>query len=102
MDEAGVAGAALIVTNKTTGTVDEAVFCGLSAEFKHRYVDRYAALDPSSPLLDVRWIMLSRWRARKPAPSPCEARTMPPKTRPEPEYRCECRSCGRKPASDVP
>ncbi|MDI3562561.1 DUF6894 family protein [Bradyrhizobium sp. Arg816] len=59
MDEASVAGAALIVTNKTTGTVDEAVFCGLSAEFKSRYVEHYAALDPYSPLLDARWIMLS-------------------------------------------
>ncbi len=60
MDEAGLAGAALIVTNKATGTVDDAVFCGLSAEFKSRYVDHYAALDPYSPLLDERWIMLSR------------------------------------------
>jgi uncharacterized protein DUF6894 len=59
MDEAGVAGAALIVTNKTSGTVDEAVFCGLSAEFKSRYVEHYAALDPYSPLLDARWTMLS-------------------------------------------
>ncbi|MBR0749030.1 hypothetical protein JQ582_34380 [Bradyrhizobium japonicum] len=59
MDEAGVAGAALIVTNKTTGSVDEAVFCGLSAEFKSRYVEHYAALDPYSPLLNARWIMLS-------------------------------------------
>ncbi|QOG23445.1 DUF6894 family protein [Bradyrhizobium sp. SEMIA] len=59
MDKAGVAGAALIVTNKTTGTVDEAVFCGLSAEFKPRYVDHYAALDPYSPLLDARWTMLT-------------------------------------------
>ena len=57
MDEAGVAGAALIVTNKTTGTVDEAVFCGLSAEFKSRYVEHYATLDPYSPLLDARWII---------------------------------------------
>jgi hypothetical protein len=59
MDEAGVAGAALIVTNKTTGTVDEALFFGLSAEFKSRYVHHYAALDPYSPLLDAHWIMLS-------------------------------------------
>jgi hypothetical protein len=59
MDEAGVAGAALIVTNKRTGTVDEAVFCGLSTEFKFRHVEHYAALDPYSPLLDARWIMLS-------------------------------------------
>ncbi|KRQ14888.1 DUF6894 family protein [Bradyrhizobium manausense] len=59
MDEAGVAGAALIVTNKTTGTVDEAVFCGLSAEFKSRYVETYAALDPYSPMLGARWSMLS-------------------------------------------
>lgn len=59
MDEAGVAGAALIVTNKTTGTVDQAVFCGLSAELNSRYADHYAALDPYSPLLDARWTMLS-------------------------------------------
>jgi len=59
MDEAGVAGAALIVTNKATGIVDDAVFCGLSAEFKSRYVDHYTALDPYSPLLDARWTMLS-------------------------------------------
>lgn len=60
MYEAGVAGAALIVTNKTTGTIDEAVFCGLSDEFKSRYVDHYAKLDPYSPLLDARWILLSK------------------------------------------
>lgn len=59
MDEAGVAGAALIITNKNTGTVEEAVFCGLSGEFRSRYVDHYAALDPYSPLLDARWTMLS-------------------------------------------
>lgn len=59
MDETGVAGAALIVTNKTTGAVEETVFCGLSAEFKSRYIDHYAPLDPYSPLLDARWIMLS-------------------------------------------
>lgn len=59
MDEAGVAGAALIIMNKTTGTVDEAVFCGLSAEFKSRYVEHYAALDPYSPLLDAGWIRLA-------------------------------------------
>lgn len=59
MDETGVAGAALIVTNKTTGAVEETVFCGLSAEFESRYIDHYAPLDPYSPLLDARWIMLS-------------------------------------------
>ncbi|MGY3362450.1 hypothetical protein ACVWZK_009113 [Bradyrhizobium sp. GM0.4] len=59
MDEAGVAGAALIVTNKLTGAVDEAVFSGLSVELEPRYVDHYAALDPYSPLLDARWTMLS-------------------------------------------
>jgi len=59
MDEVSMAGAALIVTNKTTGAIDEAFFCGLSAEFKPRYVDHYAALDPYSPLLNARWTMLS-------------------------------------------
>jgi Domain of unknown function (DUF6894) len=58
-DAAGVAGAALIVLNKATGTVDEACFSGLSAEFKPDYVRHYAALDPYSPLLDGSWIKLS-------------------------------------------
>src|ERR1700730_13546223 len=56
-DAAGVAGAALI--NKSTGKVDEAHFCGLSAGFKSDYVRHYAALDPSSPLLDGSWKKLS-------------------------------------------
>ncbi|WP_079586849.1 hypothetical protein [Bradyrhizobium lablabi] len=51
-DAAGVAGAALILFNKSTGKVDEAHFCGLSAGFKSDYVQHYAALDPYSPLLD--------------------------------------------------
>src|ERR1700761_6445681 len=51
-DAAGVAGAALIIFNKSTGKVDEAHFCGLSAGFKSDYVRHYAALDPYSPLLD--------------------------------------------------
>jgi hypothetical protein len=33
-DAAGVAGAALIIFNQSTGNVDEACFSGLSAEFK--------------------------------------------------------------------
>src|ERR1700721_1201466 len=37
-DAAGVAGAALIIFNKSTGKVDEAHFCGLSAGFKSDYV----------------------------------------------------------------
>ena len=58
-DAAGVAGAALIIFNKSTGKVDEAHFCGLSAGFKSDYVRRYAALDPYSPLLDGSWKKLS-------------------------------------------
>lgn len=33
-EAAGVAGAALIISNKSTGIVEEACFVGLSAEFK--------------------------------------------------------------------
>jgi hypothetical protein len=58
-DAAGVAGAALIIFNKSTGNVDEACFSGLSAEFKPDYVRHYAALDPCSPLLDGSWLKLS-------------------------------------------
>lgn len=58
-DAAGVAGAALIIFNKSTGEVDEAHFCGLSAGFKSDYVRHYAALDPYSPLLDGNWKKLS-------------------------------------------
>ena len=58
-DAAGVAGAALIIFNKGTGTVDEAYFSGVSAGFKSDYVRHYAALDPYSPLLDGSWKKLS-------------------------------------------
>src|SRR3981189_3512281 len=58
-DAAGVAGAALIIFNKGTGTADEAYFSGLSAGFKSDYVRHYAALDPYSPLLDGSWKKLS-------------------------------------------
>jgi hypothetical protein len=58
-DAAGVAGATLIIFNKSTGKVDEAHFCGLSAGFKSDYVRHYAALDPYSPLLDGSWKKLS-------------------------------------------
>ena len=58
-DAAGVAGAALIIFNKGTGTVDEAYFSGLSAGFKSDYVRHYAAMDPYSPLLDGSWKKLS-------------------------------------------
>jgi hypothetical protein len=58
-DAAGVAGAALIIFNKSTGKVDEAHFCGLSAGFKSDYVRHHAALDPYSPLLDGSWKKLS-------------------------------------------
>ncbi|MEA2345814.1 MAG: hypothetical protein QOF63_3983 [Thermoanaerobaculia bacterium] len=58
-DAAGAAGAALIVSNKSTGNVDDACFSGLSAGFKSDYVRHYAALDPYSPLLDGSWKKLS-------------------------------------------
>jgi hypothetical protein len=56
---ADVAGAALVISNKSTGNVDEAYFSGLSSGFKSDYVRHYAALDPYSPLLDGSWIKLS-------------------------------------------
>jgi hypothetical protein len=55
----GVAGTALIISNKSTGNVDEACFSGLSAGFKADYVRHYAAVDPYSPLLDGSWKKLS-------------------------------------------
>jgi hypothetical protein len=58
-EAAGVAGAALIISNKSTGNVDEAYFSGLSAGFKPDYIAHYAALDPYSPLLDESWKKLS-------------------------------------------
>jgi hypothetical protein len=58
-DAAGVAGAAMIIFNKSTGNVDEVCFSGLSAGFKSDYVSHYAALDPFSPLLDGSWKKLS-------------------------------------------
>jgi hypothetical protein len=58
-DAMGVAGAALIISNKHTGHVDEACFSGLSAGFKSDYVRHYAAVDPYSPLLDGSWKKLS-------------------------------------------
>jgi hypothetical protein len=54
-EAAGVAGAALIISNKNTENVEEACFFGLSAEFKSSYIRHYAALDPYSPLLDGSW-----------------------------------------------
>jgi hypothetical protein len=58
-EAAGVAGAALIISNKNVGNVEEACFFGLSAEFKSDYIRHYAALDPYSPLLDGGWKKLS-------------------------------------------
>src|SRR4030088_3719190 len=58
-DAAGVAGAALIIFDKSTGNVGDASFSGLSAGFKADYVRHYAALDPYSPLLDGSWKKLS-------------------------------------------
>jgi len=58
-EAAGVAGAALIISNKHAGNVKEACFFGLSAKFKPDHVKHYAALDPYSPLLDGSWKKLS-------------------------------------------
>jgi hypothetical protein len=58
-EAAGVAGAALIISNKNTGNVEEACFFGLSAEFKSDYIRHYATLDPYLPLLDGSWKKLS-------------------------------------------
>jgi hypothetical protein len=54
-DAIGVASAALIISDKSTGNVDETCFSGLSAGFKSEYVRHYAAVDPYSPLLDGSW-----------------------------------------------
>lgn len=51
-DTSGVAGAACIISNKTTGRVDWA-FSGLSAEFQSDYISHYAPLDSFIPLLNV-------------------------------------------------
>jgi hypothetical protein len=58
-DAAGVAGAALIISNKSMGNVDEAYFSGPSAGFKPDYIRHYAALDLYLPLLDGSWMKLS-------------------------------------------
>src|SRR5437879_6633403 len=58
-DAAEVAGAALIILNKSAGNVDEVCFSGLSAEFESDYFRYYAAVDPYSPLLDESWKTLS-------------------------------------------
>src|SRR6266436_5120944 len=58
-DAAEVAGAALIILNKSTGNVDEVCFSGFSAEFESDYLRYYAAVDPYSPLLDESWKTLS-------------------------------------------
>jgi hypothetical protein len=58
-EAAGIAGAALIISNKRTKNVDEAYFHGLSVGFKSDYIRHYAALDPYLPLLDSSWNKLS-------------------------------------------
>jgi hypothetical protein len=58
-DAMGVAGAALIISNKRTRNVDAACFSDLSAGFTSDYVRHYAAVDPYSPLLDRSWKKLS-------------------------------------------
>ena len=52
-DALGVEGAACIVFNKQTESVDWVCFSGLSAELEAKYVKHYASLDPFSPLLYV-------------------------------------------------
>jgi hypothetical protein len=60
-DALGVEGAACIVLNKRTRAVDWIFFSGLSAELESKYIERYALLDPFSPLLFVLpgWTKLS-------------------------------------------
>ena len=60
-DALGVGGAACIITNQGTRCVDWVCFSGLSAEFQSSYIDRYAALDPFAPLINVArgWTKLS-------------------------------------------
>jgi hypothetical protein len=58
-DAMGVAGAALIISNKRTGNVDAACFSDLSAGFTSDYVRQFAAVDLYSPLLDRSWKKLS-------------------------------------------
>jgi hypothetical protein len=57
----GVAGAACIVRNNTTGGIDWVCFSGLGAALESDYIDHYAPLDPFLPLLgvDVGWMKLS-------------------------------------------
>jgi hypothetical protein len=61
-DALGVAGAACIVSNKTTSRVDWVCFSGLSAELQCEYINHYAPLDPFSPLVRVTpgWTKLSQ------------------------------------------
>jgi len=56
-DAAGVAGAALIISNKRTGNVDEAYFSGLSAGFKS---DLYPAIRRLGPIFAT-----ARWKLDK-------------------------------------
>jgi hypothetical protein len=58
-DAVGAAGAALIISNKSTGSFDEAYFSGLSAGFRVDYIRHYTGVDPYSPLLDASWTKLS-------------------------------------------
>jgi hypothetical protein len=57
----GIAGAAVIISNKTTGRVDWVCFSSLTGDFESDYVDHYARLDRYMPLLniDVGWQKLS-------------------------------------------
>jgi hypothetical protein len=61
-DALAVAGAACIVSNKTTSRVDWVCFFGLSAELQCEYINHYAPLDPFSPLVRVTpaWTKLSQ------------------------------------------
>jgi hypothetical protein len=57
----GALGAACIVANKNSNSVDWVCFSGLGECFKSEYVDHFAPLDPFLPHLNVarRWIKLS-------------------------------------------
>ncbi len=54
-EAAGVGGAALIISSRTTRQVEEVCFSGLSAGFRSDYIRHYAAVDPYAPLIDGNW-----------------------------------------------
>lgn len=60
-DALNSAGAACILFDRRTGSVDWACFSGLSADLEARYVQHYGAVDPFTPVLNVvpGWTKLS-------------------------------------------